>query len=328
MKQEQENTTWNYSPDTPIGVSPIFSWPPKPIAWIKWISQYWLAVSSITLELFAAFIIYRWFQPTWETMQTLSLNWVALIWIRNLILLALFAGSLHLWFITFAAQDKKLKFDKRDQIRNNGTYSFRNQVWDNIFWSCASGVSAWTIWEVVYFWAAANGFAPRISFASNPIWFVIWFTLIPLWSSFHFYWIHRLLHWPPLYRLAHSVHHRNVNIGPWSGISMHPIETIIFFSSVAIHFVVPSHPLHVLFHLYLDGINPAFSHSGFEAIQTKEKKRVNTGDFFHQLHHRYFECNYGTAEMPWDKLFGSFHDGSEEATKATKLRKSKMYSNQ
>ena len=207
---------------------------------LKWISQYWLAVSSITLELFVAFIIYRWFQPSWETMQTLSLNWVALIWIRNLILLTLFAGSLHLWFITFAAQDKKLKFDKRDQIRNNRTYSFRNQVWDNIFWSlCQRCISVDNFGKSFIFGPLPMVLHQEYHLPATPIWFVIWFALIPLWSSFHFYWIHRLLHWPPLYRLAHSVHHRNINIGPWSGISMHPIETIIFFSSVAIHFSGP-----------------------------------------------------------------------------------------
>ena len=50
------------------------------------------------------------------------------------------------------------------------------------------------------------------------------------------------------------------------------------------------------------------------------------GDFFHQLHHRYFECNYGTVEMPWDKWFGSFHDGSDQGTQETRERKKKMYS--
>jgi sterol desaturase/sphingolipid hydroxylase (fatty acid hydroxylase superfamily) len=57
----------------------------------------------------------------------------------------------------------------------------------------------------------------------------------------------------------------------------------------------------------------------------KDRKRLNAGDFFHQLHHRYFECNYGTAEMPWDKVFGSFHDGSEEATRRTREHKKQMY---
>ena len=49
------------------------------------------------------------------------------------------------------------------------------------------------------------------------------------------------------------------------------------------------------------------------------------GDFFHQLHHRYFECNYGTVEMPWDRWFGSFHDGTAQATADTRARKKRMY---
>jgi Delta7-sterol 5-desaturase len=40
------------------------------------------------------------------------------------------------------------------------------------------------------------------------------------------------------------------------------------------------------------------------------------GYFFHQLHHRFFDCNYGTDDMPWDKWSRTFHDGTDEATKA------------
>lgn len=144
------------------------------------------------------------------------------------------------------------------------------------------------------------------------MWFVALFLLIPMWSSMHFYFVHRLLHYPRLFKLAHALHHRNVNVGPWTGISMHPVEHALYFSSVLIHFVVASHPLHLLFHLYLESLNPAFTHSGFDGVEVGGKKRLQTGDFFHQLHHRYFECNFGTAEMPWDKWFGSFHDGSVE----------------
>ncbi|WP_353816990.1 hypothetical protein [Mesorhizobium sp.] len=52
-----------------------------------------------------------------------------------------------------------------------------------------------------------------------------------------------MLHWGPLYNYVHSLHHRNVNVGPWSGMSMHPIEHIIYMSSVVIHVVLPSHPI-------------------------------------------------------------------------------------
>lgn len=316
---------WNYHPDLPVRLSPILDWPPKPLAWLKWISTYWLALSSVTLELFLAWVIYRWFQPDSETMRNLSISWIMQIWVRNLILIFLIAGSLHMWFYRYCAQGKQLKYDARAQVRDNGHYTFRNQVLDNMFWSIASGVTAWTIYEVLYFWAGANGYAPVIGLAEHPVWFVIWIVLIPIWSSFHFYWVHRLLHWPPIYRAAHSLHHRNVNIGPWAGISMHPMETALYFSSALIHFIVPSHPVHVLFHFYLNGLNPAFSHSGFDAVLIRDRRRIESGDFFHQLHHRYFECNYGTAEMPWDRVFGSLHDGSDEATAATRARKKRMY---
>lgn len=323
--RKNEGSRWNYHPGLPIQVSPIMAWPPRPMAFVKWISGYWLAISSVVMEFFLAWAVFAWFQPDAGTMQNLAWEWVVQIWLRNLVLIFMVAGGLHLWFYSFTAQGKKLKFDAREMAKNNGAYTFRNQVYDNMFWTLASGVTIWTGFEVLYWWAAANGYAPGLVFAENPIWFAIWFVLIPIWSSFHFYWIHRLLHWPPLYRLAHSLHHRNVNIGPWTGISMHPVEHLLYFSTVLIHFVVPSHPVHVLFHFYNEALNPPFSHAGFEGIVIKDEKRVAAGDFFHQLHHRYFECNYGTAEMPWDQFFGSFHDGTEEATEATKERRKQMY---
>lgn len=320
-----QNRDWHHHPELPLPVSPLFDWPPRPLAWLRWLAGYWFAASAVVLEFLAAWAIFAWLQPAPEMMQSLAPGWIAQVWLRNLALIFLVAGGLHLWFYSFTVQGKKLKFDARDLARNNGTYTFRNQVLDNMFWSIASGVTVWTGFEVLYWWAAANGHAPGLIFAENPVWFALWFVLIPVWASFHFYWIHRLLHWPPLYRLAHSLHHRNINIGPWTGISMHPVEHVLYFSSVLIHFVVPSHPAHVLFHFYTEGLNPAFSHSGFEGVLAGGRKRVNAGDFFHQLHHRYFECNYGTAEVPWDRIFGSFHDGSDRATAETRARKKRMY---
>ena len=316
---------WNHHPDLPIPVSPIFSWPPRPIAWLKWVASYWLALSSVTIELALAWVVYAWFQPGWDSMQSLAPGWALQIWLRNLILLCLVAGGLHLWFITLKGQGKELKFDAWDQTRDNGHFTFRNQVRDNMFWSIASCLTFWTMYEVLYFWAAAYGYAPQITFAEAPFRFLAWLVIIPIWSSFHFCWAHRLLHWPPMYKLAHALHHRNINIGPWAGISMHPVEACLYFSARLIHFVVPSHPVHFLFHAYVNGLNPCVSHSGFEGVLVKAKNRFNAGDFFHQLHHRYFECNYGTAEMPWDVIFCSFHDGSEEATRATRERKKQMY---
>ena len=139
--------------------------------------------------------------------------------------------------------------------------------------------------------------------------------------SFHFYWIHRLLHWRPLYRMAHSLHHRNIDTGPWTGISMHPLEHLLYFSSILIHLVVPSNPLLMLFHMQVQALNPLASHSGFSDLQVRDESRLALGEFHHQLHHRYFNCNFGTADVPLDKWFGSFHDGTPEATKDMRMRR-------
>ena len=94
------------------------------------------------------------------------------------------------------------------------------------------------------------------------------------------------------------------------GISMHPMEQLMYFFTVLLHTVVPSSPVHVLFHLYVQALNPAFSHSGDDGVMAGDKKHLDTGDFFHQLHHRHINCNDGTNEMPRDRLFSTFHDGT------------------
>ena len=163
-----------------------------------------------------------------------------------------------------------------------------------------------------------------LTWDDSPLWFVLLFFLIPIWETFHFYWIHRLLHWPPLYRLAHAVHHRNINVGPWSGLSMHPLEHVLFLGSVLIHWVVVCHPVHVLYHLQYFALTAATTHTGFEGLVIKDKNRLALGTFHHQMHHRYFECNYGGLEIPWDKWFGSFHDGTAEANEHIKERRRRM----
>ena len=311
---------WHWHPDLPIPNSPVFAWPPRPFAAVRWLAGYWLAISFVVLELILALIVWTWLQPGPAETATLAADWVGLMLLRNLILITLVVGGLHLYFYGFKAQGKTRKFDGREQAKNRRSFTFRNQVWDNMFWTLASGVPLWTAYEVAYVWAHANGHLPTTSFSESPVWFVALFLLIPIWSSGHFYWIHRAIHWPPLYKAVHSLHHRNVNIGPWSGISMHPVEHVIYFSSVLIHFVLASHPIHFFFHMYLEVLNPAASHSGYDGLVIKGRKRVELGDFFHQLHHRFFECNYGTAEMPWDKWFGTFHDGTAEGREGVRKR--------
>ena len=297
-QKDSEAKRWNHRPNEPVALNPLFKRPLKLIAVLRWYSTYWLAASTTTLASVLASAAYFTILPSIEAMQTPQLDWIIRVWLANLVPQIICAGGLHLWLYKFKGQENDFKFHTRQPAMDNGIFSFHNQVHDNMFWTLESGVSQWSIIQCCLFWAMANGYAPTFLFPDNIVWFFFMFPFLILWASFHFYWVHRALHWPPLYRIAHAVHHRNVNVGPWSGISIHPIEHFIFYSNFLIHFIVPTHPLHVMFHGYMQSIHPIFSHSGFEKLYIANKERANMGDFFHQLHHRYFGCNYGTVEMP------------------------------
>ena len=113
---------------------------------------------------------------------------------------------------------------------------------------------------------------------------------------------HRLLHWKPLYDISHELHHRNMNTGPWTGISMHPIEHVIYFSLFLLWWVVPVHPILIIFTGFFQGIGPGISHSGFDYMHIGKSLKIKTGDNFHNLHHRYFHINYGNSMTPVDRI--------------------------
>lgn len=302
---------WHYRPTVPILTSPLFQWPPQPRQMGRWFADRWFTFGENLIIVALAVLVWHVFEKPLAGLQTFEAKWFGLVFVRNAVLMTIVAGGLHLLLYIRRSQGKELKFDPRDFVHKGKVFTFNNQVLDNMFWTLGSGVFFWTVYECLMLWAMANGYSPVLHWADNPVWFVLLFLLTPMWISFHFYWIHRLLHWPPLYKLAHALHHRNTNIGPWSGFSMHPIEHILFLSSVLIHWIVAAHPIHILFHLQHQALTAATSHTGFDALLVKNKKSIELGNFHHQMHHRYFDCNYGNLEIPWDKVFNSYHDGTE-----------------
>jgi len=315
--------TWHHQ--GPVVFSPVFDWPPKPLEALSALTLRWVTITRLLLFLIVALCVYHLFYSDLSQMTELSLHWVLPVFIRNILLMTVVAGGLHYYFFVLRGQDKKLKFDHKEEMEKSKRFKFGNQLHDNIFWSLASGATVWSCYEVLYFWGAANGVIPVFGFTDHPLAFFAWLLLLPIALSSHFYVIHRLLHWPPLFQRFHLKHHLNIHIGPWSGMSMHPVEHIIYISSVLLHFVIASHPVIVLFHLYSRCMGPAFSHAGFEKLLIKDRKIIEAADFHHQLHHKYFECNYGTVDTPWDRWFGSVHDGSDEATVRIQERRRRMY---
>ena len=305
-----------WQPAELIQTPPVFVWPPRPLAFLKWLFGFPGYLMPWNLFFMAVAIVsWLFLTPELERMTRFEPGWMIAIYLRNAAIMTLFFGAWHVRLYIRKAQGKRYKYNNRWLGTNSKAFLFRNQTRDNVFWSVVSGCGVWSLYEAVTLWMYANGHLPYVDFRANPVYCVLLLAAVGLMREVHFYWVHRLIHWKPLYKAAHYLHHKNVNIGPWSGLSMHPLEHLLYFTGVFLHWIIPSHPVHAMMHLVHAGLSPAAGHSGFDEVELRgDKTRLPNHNLFHYLHHRYFECNYGgDGSVPIDRWFGSFHDGSQQA---------------
>jgi len=319
------DTKGYWRPDALIKLPPIYAWPPQPRTVAKWFvgfPGYLWPLNAFVLIISIA----TWFllTPDLAQMKTLEPWWIALLLVRNLFLTLAYFGGLHIYLYKYKKQGNKLEFSNRPFATNNKRFHFNDQVRDNVFRTLCYAVPIFTVYEVATYWLFANGFTGLLSFTGSPagfwIWFVVLLLIMPVIHSTHFYFTHRLLHCRPLYKRVHCIHHFNTEVGPFSGLAMHPVELTIYFSTVCVQWLLALHPLNALYQLQFAVFNAAMSHTGFEKILLTDEVGVESNSYFHYLHHKYFECNYGGTIAPMDQLFGTFHDGSTEAQELMRQR--------
>lgn len=301
----------HWKPPYPAAYAPLFVWPPRPKELLAWFFGFpgllWPFNTAVVL---LAFLTVAYLQPPMSTFKTLQAGWIGLMLLRNLLLTLFFFGGAHLVYYRYRLVGKGQKYNPSYQEETKRQFLFGRQPFDNMFRSLVFGVPIWTAYEVLYSWLAANGRVPYLGFRENPAGYIGMFFLVLLVREIHFYLIHRLIHWGPLFKYVHSVHHLNPNPGPWSGLAMHPVEHLLYFSGVLIHFVIPSNPVHFFFHTQHLAIGPVIGHLGFEGVQVRGKPL--TSDYFHYLHHKYVTCNFGMDMLPMDRWFGVYYDGTGE----------------
>ena len=132
-----------------------------------------------------------------------------------------------------------------------------------------------------------------------------------------FYWSHRLLHHPKIYKYVHAVHHKSIDVTPYTSLSFHPLEAFIAtFWILPVSFLFPMYlPALAVLQIYglYDNIK---SHLGYEFFPTKFNKSwlgfLSTSTY-HNMHHSKFNGNYGVHFRFWDKLMGTeFKDYEQE----------------
>lgn len=310
-------TTSGWTPGLPLTVPAPLLWPPQPLKVLKYLFGFpglffpWLAF-------YAGIAVGLWtiLEASGVDLTRLSAGWIVPVFVFNEALAASFYGAWHYVLYGRRLQGVLFKYNSSWPKERSDLFLFGKPLASNIFWSLASGVPVWTTYLVLTLWAQATGITPVTSWSQSPVYCALLLFGLVFFHAVHFYVVHRIIHWQPLYDAVHYLHHANVNPSPWTGLAMHPVEHLFYFSGVLLLWVIPATPIHVLYFMTVVGLAPAEGHCGFGKVVVGERSFA-TDNYYHYLHHKFFRVNFGDSLLiPIDRLFGTFHDGVRRVPRA------------
>ena len=145
-------------------------------------------------------------------------------------------------------------------------------------------------------------------------WIFISLALVLFVDDAFFYWTHRAMHHPRLYKFFHKVHHESTDPSPLTAFAFHPSEAIIENAmNVVLPFIFPLHFGVVIVWQVFSMLNNVMGHLGYELYPAGWTKtpflRYKTASVHHNMHHQRFHGNYALYFTWWDKWMGTeFHD--------------------
>ncbi len=186
------------------------------------------------------------------------------------------------------------------QIRREIAWSMMSAV----IFGLPAGIVAWgwqnAGWTVIYH-----------DISQYPLWYlpVSLFCYLFIHDSW-FYWTHRWMHRPRLFKIAHAVHHASRPPTAWAAMSFHPIEAITGAVVIpALVFFIPVHVGILGLVLAIMTVMGVTNHMGWEMFP-RALVHSRLGGWLitashHQRHHEAYLCNYGLYFRFWDRLCGT-----------------------
>lgn len=199
------------------------------------------------------------------------------------------------------------------RVREPGLYQgLDRQIRREIGWSIASaliygvpaGIVAWG-------WQARGWTRIYSDVQAWPLWYLPASVLLYLMAhDAWFYWTHRWMHRPRLFRIAHAVHHASRPPTAWAAMSFHPWEALTGAIVIpALVFLIPIHVGALATVLTIMTVMGVTNHMGWEMFP-RWLVRGPAGRWLitathHQRHHDLYACNYGLYFRFWDRLCGT-----------------------
>jgi lathosterol oxidase len=144
-----------------------------------------------------------------------------------------------------------------------------------------------------------------------------------------FYWTHRLIHHPALFRRCHRTHHRSFNPSPWTAYAFDVGEAAVnaLYLPLVLLILPVSIPALIVFTTHMI-LRNAIGHCGYELFPSRADGRPMfdwmTTVTHHDLHHAQAGSNYGLYFTWWDRWMGTENPNYLEAFAAASGRRSEM----
>ena len=122
----------------------------------------------------------------------------------------------------------------------------------------------------------------------------------------YYYWLHRWMHRPKIYRLVHKWHHDSIETTSFTAFSFHPIESILQALMIPVLIIfLPMHLSVLLLFLIIMTISATINHAGIEIYPASFNRhwlgKWIIGATHHDLHHKRFRYNFGLYFTFWDR---------------------------
>lgn len=146
----------------------------------------------------------------------------------------------------------------------------------------------------------------------GPLWFAVSLVAGIVGLDAWFYWTHRIMHDPRLFRRFHRRHHRSNNPSPFTAYSFDVGEALVLIGYVVVFpMVFPMSSGAMPWVMLYQIVTNTLLHSGYELMPARRDGRPML-DFIvttthHDLHHAQAGWNYAAWFTWWDRWMGTEH---------------------
>jgi Delta7-sterol 5-desaturase len=158
------------------------------------------------------------------------------------------------------------------------------------------------------------------------VWYFAAYLIMLVLHDAYFYWTHRLMHHPAIFKIFHLVHHKSTNPSPWAAYAFHPLEAVVEAGILPLFvFTLPLHITHIFIFFFIMIVYNVYGHLGYELYPKGFSKSfigkwINTS-VNHNQHHQYFKGNYGLYFLWWDRWMNTIRNDYDKRFEEVKSRK-------